>query len=165
MINLNIDQNCICRKYNNSQSMCENEYTIAEEGKKVKLKTTKGQVVAIALDGCLISDNDTKCDGLFLYETDNKKYSFLVELKGFGEIEKAFYQLSYVRDMRKVYKNIIDEFESVDNKKVHQKFVIVSNGILSKPKRERLENKYNIIIREILYSEPTKPIPDLKECI
>ncbi len=70
--------------------------------------------MAIVMDGCVLSDNDTKCDALFLYHRGNRKYSFLVELKGAAEIEKAFYQLSYTRFQRYEYKNIIKKFNDID---------------------------------------------------
>ena len=61
-------------------------------------------MVAIIIDKCLIKDNNPKCDALFLYEKSSNKYSFLVELKGAGDIPKAFFQLDYTRKNRTEYK-------------------------------------------------------------
>jgi hypothetical protein len=41
----------------------------------------------------------------------------------------------------------------------------VSNGMLSKPERERLENQHGIRVNEILYSEPSSKVPDVREWI
>ena len=77
----------------------------------------------------------------------------LVELKGAGEIKKAFSQLSYTRDNRQEYQNIITKFKEIDAKKLDERFIIVSNGMLSKPEKERLEKEYRIRVQKILYSE------------
>lgn len=49
--------------------------------------------------------------------------------------------------------------------KQNQKYAIVSNGMLSKPELENLENQYKIRVKKILHCEATTPIPDLKEII
>ncbi|MBE9561313.1 MAG: hypothetical protein IMF12_00435 [Proteobacteria bacterium] len=167
MIYLELEKECVCKKMGNIRKECRNEYTIGEQGKYIKLerKNTRESVLAIVIDGCIIKDNESKCDALFLYKKETDKYSFLVELKGAGDIEKAFRQLSYTRNNRDEYKNIIKNFKSLDDKKVNQKFVIVSNGMLSKPKLESLEKKNNIRVKEILHCEATTPIPDLKALI
>jgi len=162
-----LEKECICKKMGNIRKECRNEYTVSEQSKSIKLerKNARESVLAIIIDGCIIKDNEPKCDALFLYEKETGKYSFLVELKGAGDIEKAFRQLSYTRDNRNEYKNIIERFKSLDNKKVNQKFVIVSNGMLSKPKLETLEKANKIRVKEVLHCEATTPIPDLKELI
>lgn len=103
-----------------------------------------------------------KCDALFLYEKNSDKYSFLVELKGAGDIPKAFFQLDYTKKNRTEYKDIIEELQVL---KQNQKYAIVSNGMLSKPELENLENQYKIRVKKILHCEATTPIPDLKEII
>lgn len=164
MINLGKFSNCVCQKYNNSLSACINDFTICEAGKSVKLvPETDEEVVVVIIDGCVICDNHTKCDALFLWETGTKKYSFLVELKGAGEIDKAFAQLSYTRDNRPEYSEIISNF--AQSNQVIKKYVIVSNGMLTKPQKEQLEEDYNIRIHAILHSEPTIKIPDLRNYI
>ena len=62
-------------------------------------------------------------------ESDFVKYSFLVELKGAGDLPTAFEQLSYTKNSRVEYQNIINELQI---NKSNQKFVIVSNGALPK---------------------------------
>ena len=163
MIDLGVNNSCICKKYENTQDECINEFTIREQGKSVKLEPKVGEdVMAIIVDKCLITDNNTKCDALFLYKNDkNIKYSFLVELKGAGDIPRAFSQLSFTKN-REEYKNIL---ESLQIPKQNQKFAIVSNGMLSKPELESLEEEYKIRVKKILFCEATTPIPDLKEVI
>jgi hypothetical protein len=171
MIDLDNKNHCICPKFNistaNTPKECENQYTINEQGKSITLKPRNNQenVTVIIIDDCIITDKEIKCDALFLYERHNKKYSFLVELKGARHIEKAFKQLSYTRDNREQYKDILKKFREIDNKNknIKEKFVIVSNCQIEKTRREELENFYNIRVKEIIHSEATTPIPDLKK--
>lgn len=87
MIDLGDKSHCICQRFHNAQAMCVNEHTIREKGKSVKLTPAIGeQAMAIIMDGCMIQDNEPKCDALFLYQGTTKKYSFLVEIKGKTEI-------------------------------------------------------------------------------
>ena len=169
MIDLEDKNYCICQKYKNSQNECIDEYTIREKGKSVELKPKNSdeKVIAIIIDQCLIKDNNTKCDALFLFNSNNKKVSFLTELKGAGDIEKAFFQLSYTQKNRVEYKNIITKFQEIDNKKVKviEKFVIVSNGMLNKIELAKLENRYKVRVVGVLHSEPMKPIPNLRDYI
>ncbi len=153
---------CICQKNNSVPKECINETTIEDSKKKVKidLKNNSEKAIVVILDNCLITDNNTKCDALFLYQTKNRKMACLVELKGFGEIEKAFKQLYYTKQ-RSEYKEIIKCFKNIDNKKVYEKAFIVTNKILNKVEKENLENEYNIRVAKILESKPEDPIPDL----
>lgn len=72
--------------------------------------------------------------------------------------------MSYTRN-RDEYQQIIDQFYKLENKRVIEKFAIVSNGMLSKPELERLENAYKIRVKRILHCEATTPIPDLKDLL
>lgn len=165
MIDLSDKDCCVCKRYENTQDECIDQFTISEQGKSVRLlpKSSQERVMVIIIDKCLIIDNNTKCDALFLYQNDrNIKYSFLVELKGAGDIPKAFEQLSYTKNNREEYKNIIDNLQI---QKSNQKFVIVSNGILPRIQIERLEDQYGIRVKKILHCEATTPIPDLKELL
>lgn len=165
MISLEKEQ-CICKKYSNTQDECVDQYTLSEQGKSITLKPkTSETVMTIVLDKCILDDEYKKCDGLFLYKTSKIKHSFLVELKGAGDIEKAFVQLNYTKENRKEYKDIINLFYNIDDKKVFEKFAIVSNGGIAKTRLEQLENHFGIRVKKILHSEATTPIPDLKELI
>ena len=112
---------------------------------------------------CLIEDNETKCDAIFLYQTDIKKYSFLVELKGSGDIKKAFKQLSYTVNSRVQYRDLIDLFD--DNSAVKEKLIIVSDRPIQSFEMQKLENQYGIRVGKITHSTPNTPIPDLKDKI
>ena len=70
MIDLGVNNSCICKKYENTQNECINEFTIREQGKSVKLepKNSSEKVLAIIIDKCVIKDNNPKCDALFLYQ-------------------------------------------------------------------------------------------------
>jgi hypothetical protein len=155
---------CVCKKYNSKPKACEGYNKVSEKGKSVELKPKNGEdIKVIIIDGCLITDNNSKCDALFLFD-GKRKVSFLVELKGAGEIKKAFKQLKYTSE-RKEYKDIIKDFNKTNSRKFEEKFVIVSNGILKKQDKEKFENANNIRIHAILYSEATKTIPDLRKLL
>lgn len=164
MIDLGEWRKCVCKRFGNTLRQCLNEHTVTEQGKSVRLVPRGGEeLLAVILDGCVITDKNIRCDALFLYRK-KIKYSFLIEIKGAGDIPKAFEQLSYTRS-RDEYRYIIKRFHDLDNRKVLEKFAIVSNGMLSKPEMERLENEYKIRVKKILYCEATTPIPDLKDLI
>lgn len=47
----------------------------------------------------------------------------------------------------------------------NQKYIIISNGMLSNPELERLENQYKIKVKKLLHCEVITTISDLKELI
>ncbi len=166
MINLENNSHCVCKQFNNDQRTCVNAYTIREQGKTVKLTPSVGeQVMAIVLDGCVIHDNRPRADALFLYKSGTRKYSFLVEIKGGADIVRAFEQLRYTRDDRLEYQKILALFRQMENGKIVERFVIVSNAQLSRVESEKLENAHNIRVRKILHCEATTPVPDLRELL
>lgn len=167
MIDLGINNHCICKKYKNTQTECVDEYTIMEQGKSVRLSSKNGneKVCTIIIDQCLITGNQTKCDALFLFHSKSKKVSFLTELKGAGDIPKAFSQLSYTQKNRNEYKDTIKKFKELDSQSVIEKFIIVSNGFLDKTRQEELENEHKIRVTAILHSEATSPVPNLRDYI
>ncbi len=154
-------QDCICKKYNSIPKEFVSELEIRDSRKSIKLSLKNSEnTIAVILDDCLIT-KDIRCDALFLFE-GTKKISFLVELKGFGEIEKAFKQLSYTKQ-REEYKKIVECFKGLDDKKVYQKCFIITNGKLDNSKKEKFENKYKIRVVQVLVSDAIKPIPDLRK--
>ena len=159
-------EECICKRRGGLPSECIGSLTIQEKGKSLTLTLRNNEeAIAVILDKCLISDNKTKSDAIFLYRSRNKKIIFLIELKGFGEIEKAFNQLRYTRDEREEYQEIKMCFERLDNKILNERFIIVTNGKLKTHEKERLERENKIRVRGILYSDSSSKIPDLRECI
>jgi len=111
MLDLGDKQDCICKKYDSVPKECVNEYRFRDVGKQIQLKpNVKETTTLIAIDHCLITTNKkSRCDCLFIYEKENQTYSFLTELKGRGEIEKSFGQLSKTREYDE-YKKIIKHF-------------------------------------------------------
>ena len=61
----------------------------------------------------------------------------LVQLKGASDIAHAFAQLAFV----------------------------VTNGLLSRPEKERLEKHHGMRVQEVLHCEASTPIPDLRSRI
>lgn len=164
MIDLGVYNKCICQQYHSLPPECFGQYIFRDSGKQVQLQpdNSKSKVFLIAIDKCLIGEESKKCDCLFLYKKDaSKRYSFLVELKGKGDIPKAFIQLSTTRESDE-YKNIMTQFKP---SKGCEKFVIISDIQLNKPELRKLEDTYKIRVGQIIHSDPRSPIPDLKDII
>ena len=158
-------EHCVCLGRAEPCDLCEDRLTFSEKGKKVRLSLRSGEEAkAIVLDGCVFEDDELKCDGLFLFRpASNKKVACLVELKGAGDIPHAFGQIAHVSHNRRQYRDIIEAFREDSPGGVVEKAVIITNGSLSKTKRERLENEYRIRVAEIIHSEASSKIPDLRE--
>lgn len=140
--------------------LCDGQYGFEENGKRVSCIPKNGEyVTAIQIDGCLITDNNLKCDGAFIWQASNKAALLLVELKGAGDIAHAFTQLAYVKNHRTEYQDIKT---AINVPQLLEKAFIVSNGTMSKPVKERLENANNIRVASIIHSEATKAVPDLR---
>jgi len=157
-------EECVCRKGANTHDLCEAVLTFSEQGKKVKLVLHPGEEAkALVLDGCVFQDDQLKCDGLFLLRTRNKNFAILVELKGAYEISHAFKQLAYVKKSRKEYRDLVKRFQKDGTGQLIEKTFIVSNGMLSKPEHESLENLHGIRVARVLHCEATTPIPDVRQ--
>src|SRR5690554_5125281 len=69
MIDTSPYQHCECLRMGNRHSVCQSELSLEEQGKKVTLSPRRGEEAkAIVLDGCVFTDNDTKCDALYLFK-------------------------------------------------------------------------------------------------
>ena len=159
-MNLGRYQHCVCTRLDNTQPLCAAELTFSERGKQVRLTPKAGETaVAVVLDGCVMTDNHLKCDGLFLWKRRRTAAAVLVELKGAGDIRHAFEQLAHART-RAEYQELL---QSMEDHQVREMAVIVSNGQLSKPEKERLEAQYDIRVKTILHSEASTPIPELRD--
>ncbi|BBI52340.1 hypothetical protein HORIV_47610 [Vreelandella olivaria] len=157
---------CTCQRMGNTHALCQGQLTLGEQGKRLHLSLKQGeQALAIVLDGCVMQDNLPKCDGLYLWKSHNRSVAVLVELKGAGDITKAFAQLGYVRHQRPEYQALVDYWHGTSALSVQQKAVIVTNGQLSKPALERLERQHNIRVSALLHCEHTTPVPDLRAYI
>lgn len=157
-------EHCVCRRMGNAHALCADERTFTEEGKKARLVPRQGeQAVAIVLDGCVLQDNQPKCDGLFLWQGRQRKAAILVELKGAHHIPRAFEQLAYVRQRRQEYRELMATLDAEPGGAIAEKAIIVSNGVLTKPEHERLEHQHGIRVRAVVYCEASSPIPDIRE--
>lgn len=155
---------CECRRMGNTYSVCQSDLMLEEEGKKVRLTPRAGEEAkALVLDGCVFTDNDTKCDAMYLFKGGNRKVVALVELKGSSDIAHAFAQLAYTRRKRPEYQVLKAALDNTGPGVALEKAFIVSNGMLSKPERERLENQHGIRVSEVLYSEPSGKVPNVRE--
>ncbi|MGM0700851.1 MAG: hypothetical protein ACQEUG_00440 [Pseudomonadota bacterium] len=163
-MNLGEYQGCVCRKMGNAQALCQGELTLGEQGKQVRLTPKAGEwTVAVVLDGCVLHDNQSKCDGLFLWQGNQRHAAVLVELKGAGDIPHAFEQLAYVKRHRAEYRQLVNRLEEEVRGRVAEKAVVVTNGLLSKPEQERLENHHGIRVMAVLHCEASSPIPELRD--
>lgn len=157
-------QHCECLRMGNQYLVCQSALSLEEQGKKVTLSLRANEEAkALVLDGCVFTDNHTKCDALYLFKASNRKVAALIELKSAGDIPHAFKQLAYTRQQRPEYKQLIQQLDQVGPGLLLEKAFIVTNGMLSKPERERLENQHGIRITEILQSEPSRKVPNLRD--
>lgn len=156
---------CVCKKMRNTHSLCGAELTFAEQGKKIRLSTRRDEeAVALVLDGCVFTDKDPKCDGLFLWKGNTKKCALLVELKGAHTIRRAFEQIDFVRRHREEYRTLVENFRSCEGPgMVIEKAVIVSNGMKNTIAWEKLENEYGFRASAVLQCEATSTISDVRE--
>ncbi|GAA5171544.1 MULTISPECIES: hypothetical protein [Halomonadaceae] len=165
-MNLGKYQDCVCRRMGNTQALCRGELTLGEQGKRIRLTPKAGeQAVAVVLDGCVLRDNQPKCDGLFLWQGNQSNAAVLVELKGAGDIPHAFEQLAYVKRQRPEYRALVKSLraEAGAGRRVLEKAVVITNGMLSKPDQERLEDHYGIRVMAVLHCEASSPIPELRD--
>lgn len=165
MINYGIFQSCVCQRMPNTHVLCEGVNGFSEQGKKVRFSTKSGeQVDALVIDGCVLSDNQPKCDGLFVFTSPSKNILALVELKG-TDIVRAFTQLAFVKKQRAEYVLIKQLVASQTSGRLVEKAFVVSNASIGKVEQERLENQLGIRVSAILHCEATTPVPDLRAYI
>jgi len=166
MIDTSPFQHCECQRMGNQYSVCQSALSLEEQGKKVTLITRANEEAkALVLDGCVFTDSNIKCDALYLFKSHNRKVAALVELKGAGDIPHAFEQLAYTRIQRQEYQQLRAQLDHSAPGPLIEKAFIVSNGMLSKPEREKLENKHGIRVNEVLHSKPRRKVPDLRTYI
>lgn len=164
MIDTSPFQHCECQGQGVPESVCQSALGLEEKGKKVTLNIRSNEEAKVlALDGCVFTNNNPKCDALYLFKSHNRKIAALVELKGAGDIAHAFAQLAYTKKQRAEYRQLRTQLDHSAPGKLVEKAFIVTNGMLEKPKREKLENHHGIRVNEILYSEPSSKVPDLRK--
>ena len=160
-------EECTCQRMRGRQPspLCKGQYTFQEEGKQVRFSPRQQEDTrAIALDGCFFGDEEKRCDGLFIWRQTGggRKVAALVELKGAGDIPRAFEQLAYVRHNRPEYRELVDSVNEEPGQRAIEMAVIVTNGQITKPERESLEAQYGIRVRVEMHSMPSSPVPDLR---
>lgn len=163
MIDLAHFEDCVCIANGRPHGLCQGKLSFEEKGRKVKLSIRTGEEAkAIVIDGCICTDNDSKCDGLFLFRQGNKNWMILVELKG-TDLDRAFGQLAYTRNNRREYSRIRGLFMQNQTGRLYEVAFIVSNKIPDKNELQKLENAHGLRLKACLHSEATKPIPDIRE--
>ena len=161
-MNLAPFEQCVCRRMGGTLSLCVGANQFSENGIKVRHTTRSGEnVVGLVLDGCVFTDNQTKCDGLFVFETQNNNVLSLVELKG-TDITHAFEQIDHVKNHTTQYTQIKQMVSEQVIGQLNERAFIISNAIISKPEKEKLENHHQLRITQILHSEATTPVPDIR---
>ena len=149
----------------NPHTLCMSDNGFTEKGISVKLNPKKGETVAaLVVDGCIITDNNTKCDGLFVLVSPSKCVMALVELKG-RDILHALEQLAYVRNQRSQYKQLKQLVTQQSRAAIVEKAFVISSFTVDKVDRESLETQYNGRVAAILHSRATTTVPDLRQYI
>jgi len=157
---------CVCTRMKNDQDMCDGQWTFSEKGVKVRFRPrSKDEVLALVLDGCVLTDNNPKCDGLFVFRSGAKKALLLVELKGSANIPHAFEQLAYVTSSRDEYKELRKRLAAAGPGKVLEKAFVITKGAITTPQKERLENQFGIRVAAVIPAGPARKIPDLREYV
>lgn len=163
MIDLKHFESCVCLANGEPDALCSSKLSFQENGKKVCLSVRTGEEAkAVVIDQCVCADNDTKCDGLFLYRRNNKHWMILVELKE-GDFKHAFEQLAYTRHRRPQYKEIEELFIKNQTGQLKHEAFIVSNHQMPKNEIQKLENEHQMRVKAILFSEATSPTPDIRK--
>lgn len=127
------------------KSCCEYEsLTYQEKGKGVRLTPVKGQAIKITIDGCLITKG-SKCDCLFFYETSNKRYAFLVELKG-TDYAHALEQLATTKAHEK-YIVLRDSIKPISKEKAVA--IVGEKAKTNRPKKEEWEEENGIRLKVV----------------
>jgi hypothetical protein len=165
VINLASLQHCVCQRMGNVLSLCDGEHQFSENGIKIRHTTRPGEkVTAVVLDGCVFTDQQMKCDGLFIFESQNHIVLSLVELKG-KDIAHAFEQIAYVKNQRTEYGQIKQQVVQQAIGNLNEKAFVVSSALISKTDKEKLESHYQLRITAILHSTATTPVPDIRSYI
>ena len=146
---------CVCSKIHDSPRICWEDDGFQEKDKQVKLRARSGETVkAVVVDGCLLTDGQTKkCDGLFILIDKKEKnrrqkiYIVLVELKG-THIDDAFDQFESVKQCPE-YREIIEHFaKEINSSKpvtlIERFFIVTSTKMPPRDWQDKLERSCGI---------------------
>jgi hypothetical protein len=138
-----------------------------DEGIHVVFRPKKDEVaIAVALDGCVFTDNRKKCDGMFILSRSDRTGLLLVEMKG-SHLEDAYEQIASVVNHRQEYTDTVSHLASLVLAKlrVTETSVIVSTGKINQRDREKLEKVWGIRPTIITVQKPARAAPDLRKYI
>ena len=157
---------CICLANKSPCDLCCDGLCFLDQGIRVTIKPKGGEkAVALALDGCIFNDNQTKCDGLYILSQPGQILVLLVELKA-THIDDAYNQISYVVNHRKEYSDVISHARSITGHgTVREKSFIVTTGSINKRTQQKLEKAFGIRPEVITVEKPASAAPDLRKHI
>ena len=156
---------CICLANKRPCDLCCGDLCFMDEGIHVVFRPKKDEVaIAVALDGCVFTDNRKKCDGMFVLFRSHQIDVLLVELKG-SHLEDAYEQIAYVVNHRQEYADVVSHQASLApiNRRVRESSVIVSTGKINKRDKEKLEKAWGVRPAIITAQKPASAAPDLRK--
>jgi len=156
---------CICRANKSPCDTCCGALCFLDDGIHVVFRPKRGEAaVAVALDGCVFTDNRKKCDGMFVFSRGGLRYILLVELKG-SHIDDAYEQISYVVYRRQEYRDVLSNLNlGVPNERqVKQMSFIVTTGAIDRSVQQKLEDAFGVRPEIITVSKPASAAPDLRK--
>lgn len=160
-------ESCICRANKLPCELCCGDLCFLDDGIHVVFRPKRGEVaVALALDGCVFTDNRKKCDGMFVLSRAGQIYVLLVELKG-SHIDDAYEQISFVVNHRQEYRDVINSLSPkvANAKQIKQRSFIVTTSAIDLSVRQKLENAYRVRPEIITVEKPASLAPDLRKKI
>lgn len=155
---------CICLGNKRPCNLCCGDLCFLDVGIHVIFKPKKDEnAIAVALDGCVFTDNQKKCDGMFILSRSDRTDLLLVEMKG-SHLEDAYEQIAYVAEHRQEYTDIVAHLASLPpaNRPVRTSSVIVTTGLINPRDREKLEKAWGIRPEIITVQKPARAAPDLR---
>lgn len=155
---------CVCLANRLPCELCCGDLCFLDDGIHVVFRPKRGEVaVAVALDGCVFTDNRKKCDGMFVFSRAGQIFILLVELKG-SHIDDAYEQISYVVNHRQEYRHFINSLipKVANARLIREKSFIVTTGVITLNVRQQLENAFRVRPEIITVEKPASLAPDLR---
>jgi len=156
---------CICLANKLPCDLCCGDLCFLDAGIHVVFRPKKNEAaVAVALDGCVFTDNRKKCGGMFVLLRSHQIDVLLVELKG-SHLVDAYEQIAYVVNSRQEYADAVSHLASFapNNRRVRESSVIVSTRKIDKRDREKLEKAWGVRPEIITAQKPASAAPDLRK--
>ncbi len=156
---------CICLANKRPCDLCCGDLCLLDAGIHVVFRPKKDEVaIAVALDGCVFTDNRKKCDGMFVLSRFDRTSLLLVEMKG-SNIGDAYEQIAYVINHRQEYTDIVSHLASLAPGKlrVRENSVIVSTGQTNPRDRDKLGKAWGISPAICTVQKTAGAAPDLRK--